>query len=394
MATVTHYIRSSYDPESQREGLLAATNQPPDQPSNDSDSASTSGTSYYRFSRTQDVEGGGLDPWVTESTFSAQRRVAGAPRFVKAIIRDGEWGMVGPDESGKGKERERERGEEGVAGWYRKMVLERERSGTSGVTMDHTVKDGTSTSVSAPPSLPSSPKPTPQPHPLQPNRPRKQNWFVSKPLSMPGTPAPTRKETLADILARSPPPDAREGRVEVPVFLGLGPENRGWGMLERSGWREGEGLGVYGRRGLGSRKRREEKGKREVIDVDAGVEVIDLTLSDSEAEGGSEEEDGKEEETVEEVYEYDPSRKALLTPLATVFKADKLGIGVRAKKGRRRVTHASAAMREHVKRTAEMKRKREEVGRGRRAFERLSKQEQEQRRALLGYMNTAESLTR
>ena len=49
--------------------------------------------------------------------------------------------------------------------------------------------------------------------------------------------------TLADLLSRNPPPRPSEPTFRPPVFLTIGPSNKGFAMLERKGWQEGEGLG-------------------------------------------------------------------------------------------------------------------------------------------------------
>ncbi|EPQ54659.1 hypothetical protein GLOTRDRAFT_111365 [Gloeophyllum trabeum ATCC 11539] len=212
-------------------------------------------------------------------------------------------------------------------------------------------------------------------------------------------------------------------------------------MLEKGGWREGEGLGVNVRRvrrdgkeaGKEKEKQKEATVKEEeleVIDVDEVVssegqkeaEIIDLT---GDADGSqTEEEDGFDEftgpvgrntaldraedsdatlsdsESAEEEYEQDeefepdPTRTTLLTPLPTVLKADKLGIGLHHRRVRRKkakkVTHTreSEAMREHIRRGEEMRRKQKEVGRGRRGFERMRRREEDERRRLISYLNS------
>ena len=52
----------------------------------------------------------------------------------------------------------------------------------------------------------------------------------SEPSTKPSSPAPS----LADLLARDPPPLPSEGRYTPAVWLHIGPSNRGFGMLQRS----------------------------------------------------------------------------------------------------------------------------------------------------------------
>ena len=85
--------------------------------------------------------------------------------------------------------------------------------------------------------------------------------------------------------------------------------------------------------------------------------------------------------------------KALLTPLPTVLKSDRLGIGLKAKKvgpykaSQKRVTHNAAALAAHVKANEERRLFRQNVGRGTRGFGRAEKRESEKRKKLLAYLN-------
>ncbi|KZT19965.1 hypothetical protein NEOLEDRAFT_1182897 [Neolentinus lepideus HHB14362 ss-1] len=472
MATITHYIRSSYSP-SQRDRLLRETGQPvPSTP------RSTS-LPTRRTETEEDLD----DAWRIESTFGAQRRVAKAPKFVKSKLQYDEFGnVIGGleglfDEEKKGKERAlQQEQEKGVAGWYRALVSAREKRAAE---LDRLEKgeDSEATVSSASPGLGSRQKQeqrmeiasmsgvqplvtanasaTPIPpatiessHQVQLQAPaahhlHHSNWFTIHPLPS-STPSARTTSTLADILARDPPPDtkAKDKPFKPPVFLHLTPDNVGWRMLENSGWREGEGLGVNVKRrkvklkmdetGRGEKERETKDGVRtdkkvvEIVDVDEfvesrvgkgkSVEVIDLTGDDEEAKGkgeedfeestkldldmtdvslsGSEVTDDEDNEESEDSFELDPTRTTLLTPLPTVLKADKLGIGLHHRRVRRkhakRVTHkpTSEAMKEHIRRGEQTRRKQLEVGRGRRGFERMRRKEEDERRRLIGYMNT------
>jgi hypothetical protein len=85
--------------------------------------------------------------------------------------------------------------------------------------------------------------------------------------------------------------------------------------------------------------------------------------------------------------------KALLTPLPTVLKSDRLGIGLKAKTfgpykaSQKRVTHNAAALAAHVKENEERKLFKQKVGRGSRGFARAEKRESEKRKGLLAYLN-------
>lgn len=164
------------------------------------------------------------------------------------------------------------------------------------------------------------------------------------------------------------------------------------------------------------------EGDDDIIEVKK-TEIIDLTLSDSES-GSESDSDSDSENNTSEVDD-DPAtgpspspststftptttapqssfppptshhatQTSLLTPLPTVLKSDRLGIGLKAKtegpyhSSVKRVTHNAAAMREHVKRGEETRRRKVMEGKGRRAFERRERKERERRREMLAYMN-------
>jgi hypothetical protein len=140
--------------------------------------------------------------------------------------------------------------------------------------------------------------------------------------------------------------------------------------------------------------------------------VIDLTLSDSDSDSGSEEYHRSMSDPVATITRPDvttepsPSplsptsvpisaydRKALLTPIATVLKSDRLGIGLKAKTvgpykaSQKRVTHNAAALAAHIRNAEEQRKKRMEVGRGRGGFEKLNKREETKRKRMLAYLN-------
>ncbi|KIJ64520.1 hypothetical protein HYDPIDRAFT_28460 [Hydnomerulius pinastri MD-312] len=381
MATVTHIIRSHYDP-AEREKLEQETGQLSEHES---------------------------DPWQTESSFSAQRRIRAAPSFVPAEVRYDEWGLPLQSISGSSAtSAEPAQPSSPTADWYRSLV----------------------STAATNPREPSQPQPRPSSAPTtaEPPKPRKEiitknNWFISRalrsePLTKPSSPAPS----LADILARDPPPLPTEERYTPPVWLAIGPSNKGFSMLQRSGWNEGEGLGAHVARpldGEGSLLNGDQEEAKPLISrlasrvklssgkpgeaessLQGSREVIDLTLSDSDSES----DDGFEALHIavpQRIQQTQPTgessaphtQKSLLTPLPTVLKADRLGIGLKAKtegpykQSKKRVTHNAAAMAAHIRAAEELRRKKAEVGRGKRGFAKVHKREEDRRKLMLAYLN-------
>jgi len=238
------------------------------------------------------------------------------------------------------------------------------------------------------------------------------------------SPAPT----LADILTRDPPPLPSQGKYTPPVWLEIGPSNRGFGMLQRSGWNEGEPLGPNVPRrkpvkeilpddeiitttkskdkGKGRLKFTSlscqqsiklEEGPDDEISESRNIEVIDLTLSDSDSDDSSMK---AEDETLEDQDGFTddiPTTHggiALLTPIATRLKSDRLGIGLKAKTtgpyktSQKRVTHNAAALAAHIRAAEENRRRMKEHGRGRRGHKKLRRMEEEKRKALLASLKS------
>ncbi len=186
-------------------------------------------------------------------------------------------------------------------------------------------------------------------------------------------------------------------------------------MLQRGGWSEGEALGASAPRRTLTEKAREKRPARTILDdrelsirteereVAVGtdddirevrkVDVVDLTLSDSEEDEGVDDvemdisADGGQREPSSTVSSHNP--KALLTPIATVLKSDRLGIGLKAKTegpykaSKKRVTHNQAALAAHTKENEEMRKRKALFGRGARSFARIAKAEAESRQRLL-----------
>ena len=405
MATITHYIYSHYDAKD-RESLEIATGQIPS-------------------GQTEDDE---TDPWQTESSFGVRRLTTNAPRFVPAVVSYDEVNnMMGvtkhlftpaaPEES---------KSEVGL--WYRSLARQvpdaQSGPGSSAtIPRSSTMPPDAATTSTTSPTFPASETVT-----KSRVRTSKNDWFIrralhSEPASKSNSPAPT----LADILAREPPASSAQQAVKPPVFLALGPTNRGWSMLQQQGWNEGEGLGATAPRQIQIRPRgvtsmvsqRSRKGKgvdrcsvkhqeHEVqLDSDGEisevrrVEVVDLTLSDSDQEEDAD--DTVRGAPMPAPGILDPSvsingveahSKPLLTPIPTVLKSDRLGIGLKAKTvgsykaSKKRVTHNQAALASHIKEAEELRRVKALVGRGSRGFARLAKADSDHRRQLLASLNS------
>ncbi|KAI6147237.1 hypothetical protein BKA82DRAFT_9700 [Pisolithus tinctorius] len=389
MATLSHVIRSEYDPADRE-----------------------------RFEREtgQVLDGDSLtDPWQTESSFSAHRRLRAAPSFVPATIPYDEWGQNYSSQSADRPSATTTGTSTGTTThWYRSLVRTKTSTPSKSLT-----------------PLPPRPCTVPPPEDVSVSVRKKtlreginkNNWFIARALrSEPDVNAPSPPSSLADILTRDPPPLPSQGRYKPPVWLHIGPTNKGFAMLQRSGWSEGEGLGAHAAR----RTEAVKLGKEEVKDAPslsacrdnvglakgkdpsvvaperAATNVIDLTQSDSE----SEEEPDEDLETFEPTTMHERtstqsldeasaphSQKSLLTPIPTVLKADRLGIGLKAKtegpykRSKKRVTHNAAALAAHIRASKEMQRKKAEVGRGSKGFARLHRREEERRKSMLAYLN-------
>ena len=472
MATVARYIHSHYDPETEQEDLLLETRQA--RASTSSGHGSVRGgigfSSGGEEGRDFDDDGGqeeAVDPWLVELPY-APEKCNPPPKFVKSILsyedvndyieRGHDSGLLDRDQ-GKGRSVEEEG--KGISDWYRNLsrtnvntpipgastVAEKAaRTGTS----NHPVSLSGSTNSSVTPitQRTSQPPPTsnppsllqeplqPQPRPSRDSR-RRSDWFISNVLSCPsptascsGSPAPEPRPppTLADMLARDPPPNKLQEAYTPPTWIMLPPSNPGFRMLQKSGWSEGEPLGPYfarrrdvaGPSNLGKRKASPEtriteveiEGYGDIIEI-RKEDVIDLTVSDDGGSAPSSDEVISDEDGIELEDETCRSSnfrstdadlisppqgeghggKALLTPLPTVLKCDRLGIGLKAKTvgpykaSQKRVTHNAAALAAHVKANEERKVFKQKVGRGSRGFSKAEKREREKRKELLAYLN-------
>lgn len=359
MATVTHIICSHYDP-ADREKLEHETGQ-----TNNDQS----------------------DPWQTESSFSAQRRIRAAPTFVPATISYDEWGVPLHTSSPTAAPEKPDQSSTSTAEWYRSLTA---------ATSSREVPLPRPASARSPRCQDTRPPQIPHRENIT-----KNDWFISKvlrsePSTKPSSPAPS----LADLLARDPPPLPSEGRYAPPVWLHIGPSNRGFGMLQRSGWNEGEGLGAHVVRQVAHASDAPScvKMEEDATGAQNTPEVIDLTLSGSEAsEDAFEECDVIHGSVQTQAYSEGASasslQKSLLTPLPTILKADRLGIGLKAKtegpykQSKKRVTHSAAALAAHIRSAEEMRRNKAIVGRGKRGFAKIHKREEQRRKAMLAYLN-------
>lgn len=332
------------------------------------------------------------DPWQTESSdFGLNPRLK-PPSFVPAKLSFDDWGArksytnaPAPDQL-RGKD---------LAAWYSEVTTTSTAS-SSRVRLDDPVP--------APPQLPRKEKKT------------KNNWFIQN-VIVPTNAAPA--PSLADILERNPPP--LESTFTPPTWLTIGPSNRGFNLLERQGWNEGEGLGP----GIARRPqvilhphsrptnvvvvKKEEPEMREVevqwsddIQEIRKVDVIDLTEEDDDDDEPLE--DDELDQLASQIrpsmqqppttVSYDPyAPKALLTPIAVVLKSDRLGLGLKAKtegpykSSQKRVTHGAAAIASHLKAAEEVRRRKKETGRGTRGFAKQNKREAEKRKHMLALLN-------
>ncbi|ESK90449.1 hypothetical protein Moror_13618 [Moniliophthora roreri MCA 2997] len=374
MATTAYTIYSHYDPK-QRKALEYETGQI-EKPEEDADADAR---------------------WEAEAASAFKRKLAQPPRFVPATLQLDDWSTPGASTSISKAEPGSITPQNDVANWYRSLT--RSSEATSQPSNSQAPSRTHSSS-----SLPTAEAPWPT----------RNSWFIQKALQSSQNadrPSSAPPSTLADILARDPPPRASEEQFHPPVFLAIGPSNKGYTMLENSGWTEGEALGPgVIRQARPKRRRSSDSGlgvKKEIIDIDLGDEdvkemkqVIDLTQSDDQSSGDSSEEEEEIKETTSSTRTaqppstVDPMRKALITPIPTVLKSDRLGIGLKAKTvgpykaSMKRITHNSAALAAHLQRAEETRKRKEKHGRGYRAFARQYKEEQRRRDDMLAYMNS------
>jgi hypothetical protein len=126
------------------------------------------------------------------------------------------------------------------------------------------------------------------------------------------------------------------------------------------------------------------------------VSVIDLTLSDS--DDGYEDEGDDDDDDDDRPPKSPPSDTraeptVLLTPLPTVLKSDRLGIGLKAKtegpyrSSVKRVTPNAAALAAHAKASEDLRRTQYRFGKGWRAYARAEHLERERRQKMMAYLS-------
>ncbi|KDQ25595.1 hypothetical protein PLEOSDRAFT_1090093 [Pleurotus ostreatus PC15] len=379
MATVTHIIYSHYNPND-RERLEAETGQIDPQDEIDAD-----------------------EEWRIQTTISGQRRTRLPPRFVPATTTYDPWSST-PTTAATGTKIEDNARGDTLSQWYRSIS----KTQASVATTSHHPKQ----LPNGPPHLDKSAQ--------HPKSYRGRDWFIQNALSSrPDSPvASAPPPTLHEMLIRHPPPLPSEPKFKQPVWLALGPTNKGFAMLQQKGWHEGEPLGPSIPRDrkaadpqdgelfddasrkdvLTERIQRSVAVKLEQTDNDNFVEVIDLTVSEDEDSGSMVEADDGEDSTPTAMPPADEDllggRTALITPIATTLKADRLGIGLKAKTegpyhvSKKRITHNKAALAAHIQAAERLRKQKQEIGRGYRSFARASKRESTARQQMIAYMNS------
>lgn len=328
--------------------------------------------------------------WEKEQVFGNTRRLHSkpAPTFIPAALRYDEFGIPKIEEEEEVQVAQVPKCREDVALWYRGITVKKESRTESSITKTNKIiTKFANTSTLNPNTLQIA---------IAKAIPSKPNWFSTRPLhgSEPENANPT-PSSLADLLSRNPPPLPSEPAFTPPIFLALGPSNKGFAMLQKKGWKEGEGLGKIPRADL------EVKVAQKLR-----PEVIDLTQSDSENEGGlatgptceseSETEDEPDEpledsemdSSTSAVDAYEPSAHggtALITPLGTVLKADRLGIGLKARRTKRVVTHSPAELATFVRKKRRLEK--QKWGRGSKGLARKNREEEQRRVQMLKYLN-------
>lgn len=376
------------------------------------------------------------------------------PPPVRFVPAKGDYDELGRLKSGVGlssSSKSANKGSSGIGDWY--SSLSRTHTDSPRPREGHTTTPTPSTPPNLFPTVVTESSLTPssssaaRPSAAQ----RPTNWFksTSNPHSVDTI---TSTSTLADMLRRDPPNPRQP--LTPPVYYAIGPTNKGYEMLSRGGWREGQPLGR--RRGLGSTpgnerqpssssdessdEEEEEKwntlgGGMPKLLVTRGneVDVVDLTRGRNEENDEEEvryDRDGKlfkalhasesvspgtppvEITSREMSLELDAEQQALnndlnlshidkplLTPIAVALKNDREGLGLTKKT--RLVTHSSLAIHQHIEqgkkerrhhiseaRRMEREHRRDQYGRGKRAFARMAKEEADKRKRMMEYMNS------
>ena len=351
MATKAYRIYSHYS-TSDRERLEIETGQNPYQGhTGDVDYTAREEVQTFREEEDADID----DAWKNEkSTFGLSQRILRPPKFVPAKS-TGVWleSTFTPPEAEDDNQVETA---ENIGNWYKSLVTQTAIPSTSsGTEVATSVVTTGAEIVEAETSGQLEQSRSNVEHKARLKaRLRDPAWFISH--SLPTTPPPSSSESVTQTLSRTlPPTPSQQGKdiEKVPVFLTIGPWNKGYQMLNKNwGWEEGDVLGM--RRGS-----KVVSGAATTVDDDEKTvepgglsldDVIDLTLSEEEEEEetiflrskfsqhdiktstAAEFTDAELEQLREGSMDDDESSTlALQTPLRATLKVDKLGIGYRAK---------------------------------------------------------------
>jgi hypothetical protein len=363
-----------------------------------------------------------IQAWQQEASLISNSPARPPPQFVPATFSYDGWIHRHAESSKPNGTSSNKSFGDNISGWYRSL--------TSQTTA--AARDSSDTTKASPTTLhtssSSSQEPIASPVPKS-IRQNKNNWFIMKAIQMEqpsSSSVSTSIPTLAEILARDPPPLPSEEKYTPPVWLEIGPSNKGFGMLQRSGWNEGEPLGPNVPRRkpvkdilpddeiiITTKSKDKGKGRLKFTSLSCqqtktdaldeiselrNIEVIDLTLSDSDSDDSSmKAEDGNLEDGFTDVGTDILTTHggiALLTPIATILKSDRLGIGLKAKTAgpyktsQKRVTHNAAALAAHIKAAEQNRRRMKEHGRGRRGHQKQRRKEEEKRKTMLASLKS------
>ncbi|KAH8825337.1 hypothetical protein DL96DRAFT_177834 [Flagelloscypha sp. PMI_526] len=318
-------------------------------------------------------------PWTNEALQAFRAPTKPPPRFVPASS-----SAFLPEPP-----KDRSEGSQSSAAFYRALMSERSTPGPQ-------------------PRLDSTPRPASTPVTSTSSQRSSDPWFIrSLAHAIPPKVTPAVTSSMDDILDRNPPPLPGEDPIQPRVWLAIGPSNKGFGLLSRQGWNEGEALGPGVSREHTSYPSSRNASPSRTVEVSYGsddevkelrsVEIVDLT-NDS-LSSGDETDDDDDLKIPPLPRRLAPDvdsdgRTALVVPLPIRLKSDKLGIGLKAKTtgpynaSKARITPTSAALRAHIQASENLRRQKKRHGRGQRGFARKNKLESTRRQDLMAYMNT------
>ncbi|KAF8343881.1 uncharacterized protein EI90DRAFT_13883 [Cantharellus anzutake] len=160
---------------------------------------------------------------------------------------------------------------------------------------------------------------------------RRPDWFIQNALRSSGPTRTTASRTsfMNDILSRAPPPLPSDPSFRPPTHTKLGPPNRGYKILEKSGWQEGEGLGVWSR-GIPYHTSSGLTGTC-IATGETASDAINFTLPPSDNDSDSHSQLGLG--TLELSDPVTPARTVLLQPVPAYLRPDRLGLGASLGRG-------------------------------------------------------------